>query len=52
MAGRPAVVRVPLGQGDVVLVGFRPQFRAWPTGTFKLIFNSILGAAAERPGAE
>jgi hypothetical protein len=40
VAGRAAVVRAPLGQGDVVLIGFRPQFRAWPTGTFKLIFNS------------
>jgi hypothetical protein len=42
----PAVVRVPRGAGDVVLIGFRPQFRAWPTGTYKLIFNSIFGAAA------
>jgi hypothetical protein len=47
LAGRPAVVRVPQGRGDVVLIGFRPQFRAWPTATFPLIFNAILGAAAE-----
>jgi hypothetical protein len=44
IAGRAAVARVPLGRGDVVLIGFRPQFRAWPTGTFKLIFNSIFGS--------
>jgi hypothetical protein len=42
LAGRPAALRVAHGQGDIVLIGFRPQFRAWPTGTFKLIFNSIL----------
>jgi hypothetical protein len=44
IAGRPAVVRVPHGQGDAVLIGFRPQFRSWPTGTFKLVFNSIFGS--------
>ena len=42
VAGRGAVVRAPVGQGDVVLIGFRPQFRAWPTGTYPLIFNSTL----------
>lgn len=50
LAGRGAVVRVPKDEGDVVLIGFRPQFRAWPGGTFKLIFNSIMGAAlVEQP---
>jgi hypothetical protein len=46
IAGRPAVVRVTAGAGDVVLIGFRPQFRAWPAGTYKLIFNAILDAAS------
>jgi hypothetical protein len=48
IGGRPAVVRVPLGQGSVVLIGFRPQFRGQPRGTFKLIFNAILSAAAQQ----
>jgi glutamine amidotransferase-like uncharacterized protein len=52
LAGRAAVLRVPQGQGDVVLIGFRPQFRAWPTSTFKLVFNSIFGAAVQRTGVE
>jgi hypothetical protein len=46
LANVPAVVRARVGAGDVVLIGFRPQFRAWPTGTYKLIFNAIFGAAS------
>jgi hypothetical protein len=48
LAGKPAVVRVPLGQGQIVLIGFRPQFRGQPRGTYKLIFNSILDSKADR----
>ena len=46
MANQGALVRVPLGEGDVVLFGFRPQFRGQPRGTFKLVFNALHGAAA------
>ncbi|MFW6202630.1 MAG: M14 family zinc carboxypeptidase, partial [Gemmatimonadota bacterium] len=47
LAGRPAVLRVGLGEGDVVLIGFRAQFRAQPRGTFKLLFNPLHGAGVE-----
>ncbi|HKJ92701.1 MAG TPA: hypothetical protein VJ957_06005, partial [Longimicrobiales bacterium] len=47
LAGRPAVVRVHLGKGDVVLVGFRAQFRGQPRGTFKLLFNALQGASLD-----
>ena len=47
LAGEPAMVNVRLGSGNVVLFGFRPQFRGQPRATFKLLFNAIQRAAAE-----
>lgn len=44
LAGRPAMVRVPHGQGAAVLFAFQPQFRSQPRGTYKLIFNALFGA--------
>jgi hypothetical protein len=50
LAGRPAVVRTAVGEGDVVLIGFRAQMRGQPRNTFKLLFNALQGAAVQRPG--
>ncbi len=47
LAGRPALVRVPNGSGDVVLFAFRPQFRGQPHGTYKLIFNTLYAATVD-----
>ena len=47
--GKASVVRLGLGQGQVVMLGFRSQFRAQPHGTFKLLFNAIyLGGRGQR----
>ncbi len=38
---RPAVVEYQVGQGRIVLIGFRAQHRAQTLRTFKLLFNAL-----------
>ena len=40
--GKAAALDVPFGQGHVVLVGFRPEWRGQPFGAFRVLFNSVL----------
>jgi len=43
IAKKPAMVVAQSGSGKVVLIGFRAQHRAQTYGTFKLLFNSLVG---------
>jgi hypothetical protein len=40
--GKAAAVDVDLGKGHVVLLGFRPEWRGQPFGTFRVLFNAVM----------
>ncbi len=45
LQGKAAALDVELDKGHVVLVGFRPQWRGQPFGTFRVVFNAAMYAA-------
>lgn len=42
LAGRPAVVDVPLGDGHVLLFAINPVWRGETVGSYPLVFNALL----------
>ncbi|MEV4658743.1 hypothetical protein [Micromonospora sp. NPDC049301] len=41
IGGKAAVVTAKVGDGQVVMIGFKPQHRAQSHGTYKLLFNAM-----------
>ncbi len=55
LQGLAAALDVRHGNGHVLLLGFRPQWRGQPRSTFRVLFNSVLfhgAVSAEAEGAE
>jgi hypothetical protein len=54
--GHAAALDVNHGEGHVVLIGFRPQWRGQPMGTFRVVFNATMYgkavAATRRPNPD
>jgi hypothetical protein len=47
LAGGPAAMTVPVGEGRVILIGFDTHVRGVPRSTFKLLFNPIYASTID-----
>jgi hypothetical protein len=48
MNGKAAALDVEVDRGRVILLGFRPNWRGQPFGTFKVLFNAALQSTTSR----
>src|SRR5262249_59314772 len=49
LARRAAAVALTYGKGKLVLLGFRPQYRAQTPATFPMLFNALYWSMAAGP---
>ena len=51
MAGAPALVDVPLGEGHVIMFSFNPFWRSETLGSYALLFNAFMHHGSLNPAA-
>jgi hypothetical protein len=51
LAGAPALVDVPVGDGNVVLFSFKPFWRSHTAGSYAFLFNTLLHAGNLNAGS-
>ena len=47
IVNKSAILETEYGEGKIILIGFRPQYRAQSEGSFKILFNSIFYSSAD-----
>jgi hypothetical protein len=47
LKGTSVIAEKPLGKGQIILFGFRPQYRAQSEVTYKFLFNALLYSSSE-----
>lgn len=46
LKGTSVIVQEPVGKGQIILFGFRPQYRAQSEVTYKFLFNALLASSS------
>jgi len=49
ISGRPAIIRAPLGQGQILMFATNPMFRHQNIGEYRLLYNAIFNHAQLTP---
>ncbi len=52
LAGKAAALDVAVGSGHIVLLGFRPEWRGQPFGSFRVLFNAVINVRERQAASQ